>query len=93
MASIVRRIVELAHDHGARALAQGYLFGKPQGIRKFARSRPQLASSSSKKNLSGPAGIYSNFMSMHFEMSEPSPDEMVMQPRTFGALLSLAHTA
>ena len=40
MASIVRRIVELAHDHGARALAQGYLFGKPQGIRKFARSRP-----------------------------------------------------
>jgi EAL domain-containing protein (putative c-di-GMP-specific phosphodiesterase class I) len=47
--SIVRRIVELAHDHGARALAQGYLFGKPQGIRKFARSRPQLASSSSKK--------------------------------------------
>ena len=49
MASIVRRIVELAHDHGARALAQGYLFGKPQGIRKFARSRPQLASSSSKK--------------------------------------------
>jgi len=87
MASIVRRIVELVHDHGARAIAQGYLFGKPQGIRKFARSRPQLASSS------GPAGIYSNFMSMHFEMSEPSPDEMVMQPRTFGALLSLAHTA
>jgi EAL domain-containing protein (putative c-di-GMP-specific phosphodiesterase class I) len=49
MASIVRRIVELAHDHGACAIAQGYLFGKPQAIRKFARSRPQLASSSSKK--------------------------------------------
>ena len=60
-----RRIVELAHDHGARAIAQGietradflaahemgfdqvqgYLFGKPQAIRKFARSRPQMASS------------------------------------------------
>ena len=36
---------------------------------------------------------YSSFMSMHLEMSEPSPDEMMMQPRTFGALLSLAHTA
>ena len=36
---------------------------------------------------------HSNFISMHFEMSEPRPDEMMMQPRTFGALLSLAHTA
>ena len=63
--TVCRRIVELAHDHGARAIAQGvetradflaahdmgfdlvqgYLFGKPQAIRKFARSRPQLASS------------------------------------------------
>jgi hypothetical protein len=32
-------------------------------------------------------------MSTHFEISEPRPDEMVMQPRTFSALLSLAHTA
>jgi hypothetical protein len=32
-------------------------------------------------------------MSMHFEMSEPRPDEMMMQPRTFRALLSLAQTA
>jgi EAL domain-containing protein (putative c-di-GMP-specific phosphodiesterase class I) len=63
--TVCRRIVELAHDHGARAIAQGvetradfhaahemgfdqvqgYLFGKPQAIRKFARSRPQMASS------------------------------------------------
>jgi EAL domain-containing protein (putative c-di-GMP-specific phosphodiesterase class I)/CheY-like chemotaxis protein len=68
--TICRRIVELAHDHGARVIAQGvetradflaahdmgfdlvqgYLFGKPQGIRKFARSRPHLASSSDKKS-------------------------------------------
>jgi len=61
--TVCRRIVELAHDHGARAIAQGvetradfqaahemgfdlvqgYLFGKPQAIRKFARSRPQMA--------------------------------------------------
>jgi EAL domain-containing protein (putative c-di-GMP-specific phosphodiesterase class I)/CheY-like chemotaxis protein len=57
--TICRRIVELAHDHGARALAQGvetradflaahdmgfdlvqgYLFGKPMGVKKFARAR------------------------------------------------------
>lgn len=36
---------------------------------------------------------YSNFMSMHFEMSEPRPDEMMMQPRAFSALLSLAQIA
>jgi EAL domain-containing protein (putative c-di-GMP-specific phosphodiesterase class I) len=62
--TVCRRIVELAHDHGTRVLAQGietradflaahemgfdlvqgYLFGKPQAIRKFARSRPQMAS-------------------------------------------------
>jgi EAL domain-containing protein (putative c-di-GMP-specific phosphodiesterase class I) len=63
--SVCRRIIELAQDHGARALAQGvetradfvtahglgfdlvqgYLFGKPMGIKKFSRSRPLLASS------------------------------------------------
>jgi EAL domain-containing protein (putative c-di-GMP-specific phosphodiesterase class I)/CheY-like chemotaxis protein len=63
--TVCRRIVELAQDHGARALAQGvetradfvtahgmgfdlvqgYLFGKPMGIKKFARSSPLLASS------------------------------------------------
>jgi EAL domain-containing protein (putative c-di-GMP-specific phosphodiesterase class I)/CheY-like chemotaxis protein len=68
--TICRRIVELAHDHRVRAIAQGvetradflaahdmgfdlvqgYLFGKPQGIRKFARSRPGLVSSSDKKS-------------------------------------------
>src|SRR5207253_3031503 len=32
-------------------------------------------------------------MSRHFETSVPRPDAMVMQPRTFRALLSLAHTA
>jgi EAL domain-containing protein (putative c-di-GMP-specific phosphodiesterase class I) len=57
--SVCRRIVEFAHDHGARVLAQGvetradfltahgigfdlvqgYLFGKPMGVKKFARSR------------------------------------------------------
>jgi EAL domain-containing protein (putative c-di-GMP-specific phosphodiesterase class I) len=27
---------------------QGYLFGKPVAVRKFARSRPQLATGSDK---------------------------------------------
>lgn len=60
--TVCRRIVELAHDKGARVVAQGvetradflaahdldfdlvqgYLFGKPMGLRKFARSRLQL---------------------------------------------------
>lgn len=63
--TVCRRIVELAQDHGARAIAQGvetradflaahslgfdlvqgYLFGKPQGVRKFARARAPLARS------------------------------------------------
>ena len=62
--TVCRRIVELARDNGARAIAQGvetradflaahdmgfdlvqgYLFGKPMAVRKFARSRPQMAS-------------------------------------------------
>ena len=71
-------------------LVQGYLFGKPVAVRKFARSRPQLAANSGKIVLSA---AHSNFMSMHFEISEPRPDEMMMQPRTFSVLLSLAHTA
>jgi hypothetical protein len=29
-------------------------------------------------------------MSRHFEMSEPSPELIVMQPRTFWAVVSLA---
>ncbi|MCA6125799.1 EAL domain-containing response regulator [Bradyrhizobium sp. WSM 1704] len=60
--TVCRRIVELAHDNGARVVAQGietradflaahdldfdlvqgYLFGKPMGVKKFARSRLQL---------------------------------------------------
>lgn len=60
--TVCRQIVELAQDHGARAVAQGiearadfiaahglgfdlmqgHLFGKPMGVRKFARSRPSL---------------------------------------------------
>jgi EAL domain-containing protein (putative c-di-GMP-specific phosphodiesterase class I) len=64
--AVCRQIVELAKDHGARAVAQGvetradflaahalgfdlmqgYLFSKPMGVRKFARSRPVLTSSS-----------------------------------------------
>jgi EAL domain-containing protein (putative c-di-GMP-specific phosphodiesterase class I) len=67
--TVCRRVIELAQDHGARALAQGietradfvaahgmcfdlvqgYLFGKPMGIKKFSRSRPLLASSSEEK--------------------------------------------
>jgi len=68
-ASVCRRIVELARDHGARVVAQGvetradflaahglgfdlmqgYLFSKPMGIRKFARSRPLMASGPDQK--------------------------------------------
>ncbi len=67
--AVCRRIVEFAHDHGARTLAQGvetrsdflaahsigfdqvqgYLFNKPMGIRKFARSHPLLVSSPNQK--------------------------------------------
>ena len=37
---------------------------------------------------------HSNFMSMHFVTSpELNPELMMMQPRTFCAVLSLAHTA
>ena len=66
--TVCRRIVELARDNGARAIAQGvetradflaahdmgfdlvqgHLFGKPVAVRKFARSRPQLAPGSDK---------------------------------------------
>jgi EAL domain-containing protein (putative c-di-GMP-specific phosphodiesterase class I) len=66
--TVCRRIVELARDNGARAIAQGvetradflaahdmgfdlvqgHLFGKPVAVRKFARSRPQLAPASDK---------------------------------------------
>ena len=35
---------------------------------------------------------YSNFMSRHLEMSEPRPEEMVMQPRIFCAVMSAAQT-
>ena len=34
-----------------------------------------------------------NVMSTHLETSEPRPEAMVMQPRTFCVVLSLAHTA
>lgn len=64
--TVCRRIVELAQDNGARAIAQGvetradflaahgmgfdlvqgYLFSKPLGVKKFARSRPLLAAAS-----------------------------------------------
>ena len=66
--TICRRIIELARDNGARAIAQGienradylaahdmgfdqvqgHLFGKPVAVRKFARSRPELAANSDK---------------------------------------------
>ena len=36
-----------AHDMGFD-LVQGYLFGKPVAVRKFARARPQLAAGSDK---------------------------------------------
>jgi hypothetical protein len=35
---------------------------------------------------------YWKVMSMHFEMSEPRPEEMVMQPRIFCVVTSAAHT-
>jgi EAL domain-containing protein (putative c-di-GMP-specific phosphodiesterase class I)/CheY-like chemotaxis protein len=67
--AVCRQIVELAQDHGARAVAQGvetradfltahslgfdlmqgYLFSKPMGVRKFARSRPVLTAASGSK--------------------------------------------
>jgi hypothetical protein len=37
----------------------------------------------------GASGVHWNVISRHFEMSEPSPEEMVMQPRTFCFVLSL----
>ena len=66
--TVCRRIVELARDNGARAMAQGietradflaaqdmgfdlvqgYLFGKPVAVRKFARSRTPIASAADK---------------------------------------------
>ncbi|MGY3618799.1 EAL domain-containing protein [Bradyrhizobium sp. USDA 10063] len=68
--TVCKHVVELAHDHGARALAQGaetradfltahavgfdlvqgYLFGKPMGVKKFARSRPSPAASAEAKS-------------------------------------------
>ncbi|MBN8991236.1 MAG: EAL domain-containing response regulator [Rhizobiales bacterium] len=66
--TVCRHIIELAHDHGARVLAQGvetradfltahglgfdlvqgYLFGKPMGVKKFARARPAATGSEPK---------------------------------------------
>jgi len=66
--SVCRRIIEFAHEHGARVLAQGvetradfltahglgfdivqgYLFGKPMGVKKFARSRLQPTSTAER---------------------------------------------
>jgi EAL domain-containing protein (putative c-di-GMP-specific phosphodiesterase class I)/CheY-like chemotaxis protein len=42
-----------AHELGFD-LVQGYLFSKPMGVRKFARSRPLLASSPLQKTMTGP---------------------------------------
>ena len=57
-----------AHDMGFD-LVQGYLFGKPVAVRKFAgRPRPQLRSQLRQDAMSV---AHSNFMSMHFAMSEP----------------------
>jgi EAL domain-containing protein (putative c-di-GMP-specific phosphodiesterase class I)/CheY-like chemotaxis protein len=67
--TVCRRIVELAQDHGARAIAQGvetradfiaahgvgfdlvqgYLFSKPLGVKKFARSPPVPTSPSGQR--------------------------------------------
>jgi EAL domain-containing protein (putative c-di-GMP-specific phosphodiesterase class I) len=75
--TVCRRIVELARDNGARAIAQGvetradflaahdmgfdlvqgYLFGKPVAVRKFARSRPQLRTRLRQAILSGTARL------------------------------------
>ena len=64
-------------------LAEAEKWGK---VAKFALHQAGLS-------VTTDGAAHSNFMSMHFEMSEPRPDEMMMQPRSFNALLSLAHTA
>jgi hypothetical protein len=44
--------------------------------------------------MAGYARFHSNFMSRHFVTSPAlNPELMMMQPRTFRAVLSLAHTA
>src|SRR6476659_1996481 len=83
----------------SRRARHGFRPGSGLSVRQAAgdqKVRPVAPANGIQPQLRDPrgaAGTYSNFMSMHFAMSEPSPDEMMMQPRTFGALLSLAHTA
>ncbi|SFI61051.1 hypothetical protein SAMN04487925_103449 [Bradyrhizobium sp. cf659] len=54
-----------------------------------ARWRSRIAA---RPNASGSSArsAHWNVMSRHFEMSEPRPEEMVMQPRTFCAVTSAA---
>src|SRR6185295_506869 len=40
-----------------------------------------------------PSRAHWNVMSTHFDTSEPRPEAIVVQPRTFCLVLSLAHTA
>jgi hypothetical protein len=51
--------------------------------------RPSPARGGRERTVATP---YWNVMSRHLEMSEPRPEEMMMQPRTFCAPTSAAHT-
>ena len=68
------------------------LFLEPGGVRRGGAARAWRAAPALPK----PTGRFSlegshwNVMSRHFEMSEPRPEEMVMQPRTFCAVTSAA---
>ena len=110
--TVCRHIVELAQDHGARALAQGvearadflaaHAWASIWSRAICSASRWGSGSSPARaccryrapsQRHEPSAAAHWNVMSRHFEMSEPRPDEMMMQPRTFCALLSLAQTA
>lgn len=70
------------------------LLGNPAGAATW-RSRALGARRAIAAGLIGELSLASshwNVMSRHLEMSEPRPEEMMMQPRTFCALTSAAQT-
>lgn len=52
----------------------------------------EVAQSGGGAHLAVTGKSYWNVMSRHLEMSEPRPEEMMMQPRTFCAPTSAAQT-
>jgi len=58
-------------------------FWEPGGVRRGGADTAWAAAPS-------PASPHWNVMSRHLEMSEPRPEEMVMQPRIFCAAMSAA---